>query len=311
VCAQLLGFSEKIDPNNELPPSVKEVRGRPADPLRVLPKVDARRIRIAQSLGNGWESANYRIDPPEWTFYYLYALERYWAFRDSVEGEKKQFWYNDGAKYLIRTQQDNGSWIAKQGGTPVNTAFGALFLLRSSKKSLQHAYYYRSSTMVAAHGLPRNLSRVTLRNGKVVAQPSASQAASWLDCLAHADDPGYAEALEILNFLPATEANTLVDKENEKLRQLAAGGSSPELRMAVVRVLADSDNMEQVPTLVARLSDADLAVVCQSNEALRQLSRKISGFELSEHPSPAERQTLIEKWKAWYLAICPNAEFLN
>lgn len=311
VCSQLLGFSEKIDPNNELPPAVKEVQDHPADALRPVAKIDARRIRAAQFLGNSWMSANYRIDPEQWTFYYLYALERYWSFRESVEGEKRHPWYSEGARYLLRIQKDNGSWTAKEGGTPVNTAFGTLFLLRSSKKSLQHAYYYRSSTLLAGHGLPRDLSRVTLRNGQVVARPSASQAAAWLDCLAHAADPGYMQALEILNFLPATEAKTLVDKENEKLHELVAGGSSPHVRMAVIRVLGDSDDIEQAPTLIARLSDANPAVARQSNEALRQLGRKLSGYELPEHPSPAERQSLIEKWKVWYLAICPNAEFLD
>ena len=79
----------------------------------------------------------------------------------------------------------------------------------------------------------------------------------------------------------------------------------------ITRVLADADDIEQAPTLIARLGDADLAVVRQANEALRQLGRKLSGYDLSEHPSPAERQTLIEKWKGWYLALCPNAEFPN
>jgi hypothetical protein len=314
VCAQLLGVNERIDPSNELPPVVMEVKDRGADAKGGALKVSPSRIRAAQALGNAWMTANYRIDPEKWTFYYLYALERYWSFRESVEGEKKHGWYSEGAHYLIRIQNQNGSWSSKdekEGATPVNTAFGALFLLRSSKKSIQHAYVYRASTLVGGRGLPHDLSRVALHKGNVVSQPSAGEAASRLDCLVLASDPGYAQALEVLNFLPATESKALVDKEGAKLRDLAVAAASAQVRKAAVRVLAESDDLEQVPTLIGKLDDADLAVVREANDGLRRLSRKLTGFDLAEQPSPAQRQALIEKWKAWYLAIYPNAEFPN
>jgi hypothetical protein len=314
VCAQLLGISERFDPNTALPPVVTEIKDRGADAKAGIVKVSASRVRAAQALGNAWMTANYRIDPEKWTFYYLYALERYWSFRESTEGEKKHGWYSEGAHYLISIQNQDGSWSSKdekEGATPVNTAFGTLFLLRSSKKSIQHAYYYRASTAVGGRGLPRDTSRVAVQDGGVVSRPSASEAAALLDCLMLESDPSYAQALETLTFLPATESKALVEKEGKKLRGLALAAGAAPVRKVVVRVLAESGDLEQVPILIGKLSDADLTVVREANDGLRRLSRKLSGFELAEHPSPAQRQTLVENWKAWYRAIDPNAEFPN
>ena len=50
--------------------------------------------------------------PDWWTFYYLYAYERYASFRELAEGrtDKEPAWYNDGARFLLKKQEDNGSW---------------------------------------------------------------------------------------------------------------------------------------------------------------------------------------------------------
>ncbi len=82
--------------------------------------------------------------------------------------EKEPKWYDDGARYLIKSQKDDGSWQSQAGAVP-DTAFGVLFLLRSMKKSLEHAYAYGDSTMIAGRGIPKDTSRVELlRDGRVM-----------------------------------------------------------------------------------------------------------------------------------------------
>ena len=77
-------------------------------------------MQQAQARGNAWLQTNYMIpmdkrkDVPDWTNYYMYALERYFSFREAAEGnqEKEPRWYNDGVRYLMKTQAEDGSWTA-------------------------------------------------------------------------------------------------------------------------------------------------------------------------------------------------------
>src|SRR5262245_62024701 len=65
-----------------------------------------------------------------WFHYYLYGLERLCAIaaRDRV-GEHD--WYAEGARELVATQRDDGSW-----GEPANTCFALLFLRRATFTTL-------------------------------------------------------------------------------------------------------------------------------------------------------------------------------
>ena len=49
----------------------------------------------------------------------------------------------------------------------------------------------------------------------------------------------------------------------------------------------------------------------KARDALRLLSRKVDGFGLPDDPTDGAKLEAIEKWKQWYLAIRPNAQFLN
>ncbi len=69
-------------------------------------------MRAAEDRGNQWLEQNYKIDPPGYTHYFLYALERCMSFREFCEQkvEREPQWYGDGAQYLIKTQNADGSW---------------------------------------------------------------------------------------------------------------------------------------------------------------------------------------------------------
>ena len=308
ICANMLQMAARAREKTDLPPALKEVKLKEEEKAeRVRTNIDARLVREVQARGNRWMAANYQINPPAWTHYYLYALERYWSFREAAEGvpEDAPNWYDDGVDFLLDTQADDGSW--KSGaGLAADTSFAALFLLRSTKKSIERARSFGDGTLIGGRGLPRHTSRVLIRGGNVVAKPLMGTAQKLLAVMGDLDNPDHVDALEALAQLPPEEARTLVAKQADRLRELA-GGASPEARLAAVRTLGKTRQLDHVPTLLYALTDPDPAVVRAARDSLRLISRKFKGFGLPDEPTEAELREAIKKWKAWYLAIRPDA----
>jgi len=308
ICADMLGMVKPARKDDDLPSALKELKSKKeTGPLTT--RIDPRLVREAQARGNRWMAENYKINPGGWICYYLYALERYCSFREAAEGksDKEPKWYNDGVRYLIDSQASDGHWHTQASPT-ADTAFAVLFLLRSTKKSIQHARGLGAGTLVGGRGLPRDTSRVELRQGKVVPRPLLGPAEALLAALNDSSGSKTAEAIEALAELPPKQSRVLVNKHKEKLRQLVAG-RAPEARIAAVRALGRTGDLNHVPTLIYALTDPDPEVVRQARDALRRISRRFGGFGLPDEPSQAERTEVIEKWKAWYLAIRPDAVF--
>jgi len=59
------------------------------------------------------------------------------------------------------------------------------------------------------------------------------------------------------------------------------------------------------------LDDPDAAGVRAAAEGLQHLSRALGPAEVSQQPTAAERHSLVEKWKAWYTSLRPDAQFRN
>jgi hypothetical protein len=122
---------------------VKTGQDRLGDRLRLKTRLDPRLFGTVQARGNHWMVANCMIDPPNWTHYYLFALERYQSFRQAAEvrssarrpGQSPR-WYDDGVRFLLKTQAENGSWSGDVR-LPIDTVFSELFLVRSTKKSIE------------------------------------------------------------------------------------------------------------------------------------------------------------------------------
>src|SRR4029078_6864473 len=146
------------------------------------------------------------------THYYLYALERYKSFFEAAEGRvvKEPKWYNEGYAYLKKDQQADGSWKgATDGLEAVNTAFGILFLLRSTKKAIERAKSFGDGTMLAGRGLPGGAA-VRTRGGQIVEQAQKVTATELIDVLFQPDHPnlhGVASDVELLRdkLLAASE----------------------------------------------------------------------------------------------------------
>ena len=159
------------------------------------------------------------------------------------KAEKEPKWYNDGARFLIKTQADDGSWTSQCGVVP-DTAFGVLFLLRSTKKSIEKAYTYGDGTLVGGRGLPKDTDLVEVRGGQVVAKPLLGPAEGLLTAL---DNPGandYDEAMDLLADLPAPDLEALMSKYGDKLRRLV-NNKSPERAAGGGPALGQDDQPRQ------------------------------------------------------------------
>ncbi len=312
ICADILGLSEQAPQRDEeIPAALQEVRE--GQPVARQPKtrIDPKLVVAAQRRGNQWMAKNFDIAPQQWTHYYLYALERYMSFREATEGQDSHRipWYNLGAAFLLKSQEEAGSWTG-QGQSTVDTAFGLLFLMRSMRKSIDKAQGLGAGLLVGGRGLPKDTGRVEVRRGKVVSKPLAGPAEELLAML---DDPtaaDYDHALEQLTDLTPEEAQRIFGTRPDRLRQLARD-ASPQARIAAVQALGVGRDLDGVPLLILALDDADSGVARAARDALRRLARKPAGFGLSDAPKPAERADAIRQWKAWYKAVCPDAEFEN
>jgi len=312
ICANLLGYSEKIERDEDLPRVLRLAKTKAPESEGPRSTVSQRRIREAQAAGNSWIQSNYKIDPSPWTFYYLYALERYWSFREAAEGERGSKWYNDGARYLIRNQRETGAWDEGREGTgaQIDTAFAVLFLLRSSKKSIEHAHYFRAGTSLGGRGLPKDTARVEVQMGRLVSRPPVRSPEALCAALADPTHSGHRLALETLRQLPLDELRPLVAAQRAELEALANGGTT-EVRLAALDGLARSRQLDVAPLLIQALSDPDVEIVRQACRGLNLLSRRLDSVELPDRLAATDRQSLIDKWTKWYLAVRPDAELRN
>ena len=321
ICGDLLKLVDTVvtDDDDDLPPALKKIEKRNPDGSVEKPKtkISGSQLQATLARGNKWMQDNYVIDPDGYTHYYMYALERYMSLRElSDKGASKKLspeagWYEDGFRHLKKTQADNGSWKSPPNEL-VATAFAVLFLSRATGDRLKKrkARDFGDGTLIGGKGLPKHTDLVAVRDGKVVPRALAGPAEHLLEVLDRPHDENYDEAIEMLGELSPSQAALLTGKYATRLRELA-GGKSPEARLAAVRTLAASGDLKNIPTLIYAMTDPEPAIAQTARDGLRRISRRPSGFGLADNPAEADRQMVIDKWKAWYLAVRPDAEFEN
>lgn len=309
ICADSLGLGSRPERRDDLSAVFREVKQKVenSEQEEVKSKVDPRILRAALNRGNVWLRQNFNVEPPGWTHYYLYALERYWSFRELAEGrsDKEPRWYNEGARMLIRTQAENGSWNSKAGPT-ADTAFGALFLLRSSKKSIEKARSFNAGVMVVGHGLPRQTDAVEVRLGRVVVKSDRDPTEELMALLDRPEHADFARALDAIEELPLEQIQTLTAQHFSRLEGLSRHPSALA-RLAAVRALGRVRNLNHAPVLIRALGDDNAEVAAEARAGLLRLSRRTD-----ETPTPPanelQRRDEIARWKAWLLAVRPDAE---
>jgi HEAT repeat protein len=192
----------------------------------------------------------------------------------------------------------------------VNTAFGVLFLLRSTKKAIQRSKTYGDGVLLAGRGLPGEIEQFRVRDGQVVAKEIAIPTVELIDILSRPDDAAFASIaadVELLRQRVEAANDTERPEHLAQLRKLATSGV-PDARLAAVRVLGRLKDVASGPTLIAALGDPDWQVAKAADEALRFLGRKGPAGALGEKRDEKARAAAIESWKAWFLAIRPDAD---
>jgi hypothetical protein len=267
-------------------------------------------LRGAIDRANAWLSANYTVNSPDWTYYYLYTLERYYSFRELVENDAdpEPQWYTDGARFLLKTQANTGTWDETSGVGPA-TAFGVLFLVRSTKRGLEKtAAPLAAGSLIAGHGLPDAKAELKLHRGQVVVKPLSGPAEKLMEILENPDHPKFNEAVEGFGELLVEADEAQLSPHLVRLKKLAAS-DSPEARIAAVTALGRLRTLDHVPTLIYALGDDDAGVVRAADQALRFVSRKLDGVGITPETDKVERDKAVSRWRAWYLSVRPDYEF--
>ena len=309
VLASLLPGFRGTAERGDLPPALQKIeQARQAGRGRLT--IDPKLLRMTIQRGNAFIEKNFQIAPDRYRYYYIYSLERYFTFREAVEGRQPGLfdWYSAGADYLLRTQEKDGSWM-HQCGKVVDTAFAILFLVRSTKQSVEGVRDYGPGILVGARGLPKQTDNVILKNGQVVALPLRTSPEDLAAVLNSPEMSDLVSAIEAIEEMPPEEVRLLVSDQAEKLRQLA-GSDRPEAKIAAIAVMGKSGDLRHVPTLIFALADPDPEVAVAADRALRRLTR-LFGDGLRPGFSETERQSTIDRWKTWYRRICPTAEVNN
>ncbi len=272
----------------------------------VATRVDLARLGQALDLGDAWMRNNYKIDPPQYQHYYLYAFERYQSFRElsATTPFQPATWYDDGVYFLDRKMQETNGWAGQTGPT-TDTAFSMLFLLRSSKKSIEKAHHLGPGTLITGRGLPEG-NDVELRMGQVRPKPLAGPAEQLLAAIDDPGHPDYLRAVEGLEEKVETAPPAEVGKLATRLRALA-GGDSPGARVAAIHTLGKARDIDNAPVIIAALQDSDDDVFIAADEALKFMSRTISDPSENEGVTPARRASAVREWRSWFLSIRPNA----
>jgi hypothetical protein len=308
----LMDMSYEAD-DEDLPPALIPVHEEKSEGGAGSKKnVDAHRLRAAVTAGSGWFHNNYRIDPPGFTHYYLYALERFMTVRDLAEKDRSQKrnvkaapWYDEGYNYLAKTQQEDGSWKS-DAGPAVDTAFAILFLIRATQRKVQQIEAVGEGTLVGGRGLPTDTKNVKLRNGRLVPQ---NQAKAVEDMLKALGDPDEEEDLDSMADAPQEiELSADPKVRNNQLKQLrqVVRTGSPKARLAAIKTLGQSRDVQYVPLMIYALTDPDPHVAVAADGALKFLSRRLDAAAMKFPPDKSAREAAVDRWKEWFLQLYPD-----
>ncbi|NOY29150.1 MAG: hypothetical protein GXP28_02930 [Planctomycetes bacterium] len=270
--------------------------------------VDRQRLLEAISKGQAWYDKNFNqksIESWEHYCYLLYSIERYKSFEELMASDtvEEPDWYQKGFEVLKNKQADDGSWDA-ESGKPCSTAFAVLFLLRSTQKSIKASL--GQGTLVGGRGLSGDLSKMKLKQGRLVTEQKPTEIDALLGMLGDDDN----EALEsLLSNSAAVQVGNASPEEARRLQQIVKSGAAGA-RLLSVRALAQLRDLDYVPTFLYAMTDPDKRVVREARDGLRFVSRRFGGYGLPDNFTDAERFDALDRWKSWYRQVRPDAPLL-
>jgi hypothetical protein len=312
VCGELLGFFESQEESpGGMPAALRSVRQRDKEEFTM--RIDPTALRTAIQDGNRWFGANGKTTNPVSQYYYMYAMERYWAFRELAEGNKQKepAWYNTGINYLRENQAADGSWHARDAEGPVvDTAFAVLFMLRSAQTTIEKIVEM-SGDVRGGKTLPRDLSQIRVNSkGQVVDEresPTMDEMLRMLEDEEKSKDGSFDDIADTLQLATDPQAR---QAQLARLRRLATSGSF-ESRLTAVKLLGKDRNLDNAPALIYALSDPDARVAETALRGLGFLSRRFDGAGFPANPSRQQIQALQQQWSDWLHALDPDAALVH
>jgi hypothetical protein len=292
-------------PISTLPPALRradEKKRRARAPTLPAGDVELKRLTDCLARARAWQDKNFGLDLPSWQFYYLYSVERYKSFEELVLGPDapQSDWYDRGVEFLRGSQREDGSWL-DSCDPPCATAFATLFLLRSTQQSIKASL--GEGTLIGGRGLPRDLSKVRLQNGRLVVQQNATELDELLDMMEEGDS---AEFDALASNPAALEVTEVTPEAARRLQQVVRSGP-PQARLLAVRALAKARSIDYAPTLIFALTDPDNQVVRAARDGLRSVSRSFEGFGPPDNFTKDQQDEAVVRWKEWYQTIRPDA----
>ena len=321
VCRDLYGFNGQNRRQENVHEAFRERLEEFGDASLGNYRLTVRREAFAgvQMKGNAWMERNFNTISPstEFFYYYLYALERYGAFRELAEDKYHESppWYNRAATALLEKQAEDGSWTGSRHelGGPVDTAYAILFLLRSTTRSFEKwkaPNLFSGGNLRGGRGLPKSTDDIRIEDGVVVSlseMGSAEQLLERLGKIQNTDEDTLAQLAE----LPAEDIENLLNKNKARIKKMV-GHPVAVQRFAAVNLLGRSGDVSNVPALIYALTDPDPDVAEAAQKALLRISRqpKVETLPKPGDPDYEHRlNTVIKRWKDWYRTIDPDVLF--
>ena len=305
---------------------LERVESRPsmsADATTVAPKnVSTAEANSTADKGMQWLSSHFSVESPSGAKnYYHYTMERLGALSNQrfFGGHD---WFKECGEELLAKQQPDGSWNTSTGPV-VATSFAILFLTRSTAKMFQSPDVpdtVGEGMLIGGRGLPDDLSKAQLQDGKLVKQKSSGPIADLLSAL-ETTPPQQMEKVqaEIVNKLQLENPEALIGQEDRLVK--LAHHREADVRRTALWALARSRNLNYVPVFLEALHDNNVDVLVEANNGLCWLSRRPRGVGLPVNPleglaegAPQEqrdeavnkwREQTIRRWTEWYQQVRP------
>ena len=260
------------------------------------------------------------LKAPKWSYYYLYAFERYAFFRQQAEGDvgnrAMKSWYDDGFAMFKDLQQEDGSLPKgpeNTVGADINTSFAIMFLVRSSEiLSIPPA----NSNLEGGSGLGKTAGKSLreLKNGRLRAEETSK---NLNDLIENLGEELSNDQLEILsNSIKSAIREYQAQPEKSRgqarafLRSLVSDKNYYK-RLIGVKFLAGEQDLDNAPALIYAMGDPDVRVCMEAHNGLRLVSRKIDSITVPEKPTLSDFQHAKTRWISWLLKLRPGAELLD
>ena len=310
ILSDVLNIGRAAPVDNALQDALKPVDQNKDAQRNYRSTTSPKAVADVKKKGNEWFDKNFAVEYASWPYYYYYAVERYESFREVMDGttiDPSPYWYNAIANRILNSMSSNGA-VSDGCKTVCATSFAALFLMRSTKRAIEKERYLGGGELIGGKGFPTDMTRSTVRNGKVVSKRAPTTAEEMLEALKDPDSEALEAAVDSLDEMPPELAKAIMSETAKQIQKLVSD-PKPERRMAAVKALGKSGELDNVPVLLYALTDPDETVVLAARDSLCTIARKLNGgYGPMEGFDELQRDKAIAKWKAWFKSIRPAAE---